>query len=165
MKQRLGLACALVHDRTLSYWMNLPMASIRRAFAEMRNMIIHLSKDLGKTLLVSSHLLSEMEVVANSMLIINKGRKVVEGNVQQLLNPEKSVIEFITDERDATVNFITQSEWAEYYKRKEGKYHPAGNGTEEDTGTEQAAGAERNPGYSDTACSFTGRIFLSQTKD
>lgn len=120
MKQRLGLACALVHDPDLIILDEPTNGLDPQGIAEMRNMIIHLSKDLGKTLLVSSHLLSEMEVVANSMLIINKGRKVVEGNVQQLLNPEKSVIEFITDERDAAVNFITQSEWAEYYKRKEG---------------------------------------------
>lgn len=120
MKQRLGLACALVHDPDLIILDEPTNGLDPQGIAEMRNMIIHLSKDLGKTLLVSSHLLGEMEVVANSMLIINKGRKVVEGNVKQLLNPEKTVVEFITDEREAAVNFITSSEWAAYYQKREG---------------------------------------------
>lgn len=120
MKQRLGLACALVHDPDLIILDEPTNGLDPQGIADMRNMIIHLSKDLGKTLLVSSHLLSEMEVVADSMLIISKGRKVVEGNVRELLNPEKAVVEFITGEREAALNFITSSGWAAYYKQGEG---------------------------------------------
>ena len=46
----------------------------------MRNLIIRLEMEMGKTVLVSSHLLSEIEIIANHIIIINKGRKVVEGN-------------------------------------------------------------------------------------
>lgn len=120
MKQRLGLACALVHDPDLIILDEPTNGLDPQGIADMRNMIIHLSKDLGKTLLVSSHLLSEMEVVANSMLIISKGRKVVEGNVRELLNPEKAVVEFITSEKEAALNFITSAEWAVYYQKSEG---------------------------------------------
>lgn len=78
-------------------------------------MITQLSKDLGKTLMVSSHLLSEIEVVADSMLIIDKGKKVVEGRINLLLNPERSIVELVTS-GGAGLAFIDQSEWKRYVK-------------------------------------------------
>lgn len=111
MKQRLGLACALVHDPGLLILDEPTNGLDPQGIADMRNMIIHLSKDLGKTLLVSSHLLGEMEMVADSMLIINKGRKVVEGKVAELLNPAQSVVELITPDKEAALNFIQNSDW------------------------------------------------------
>jgi len=119
MKQRLGLACALVHDPKLIILDEPSNGLDPQGIADMRRMIIHLSKDLCKTLLVSSHLLSEMEMVADSMLIINKGRKVVEGKVSELLNPEKSVVELVTADEKA-LNFIKQSGWNSFFKSSDG---------------------------------------------
>jgi ABC-type multidrug transport system ATPase subunit len=119
MKQRLGLACALVHDPKLIILDEPTNGLDPQGIADMRTMIIHLSKELGKTLLVSSHLLSEMEMVADSMLIINKGRKVVEGKVTELLNPEKSIIELVSS-GDKALQFIRQSVWASFFKEQDG---------------------------------------------
>jgi ABC-type multidrug transport system ATPase subunit len=120
MKQRLGLACALVHDPKLIILDEPTNGLDPQGIADMRRMIIHLSKDLRKTLLVSSHLLSEMEMVADSMLIINRGRKVVEGKVSELLNPEKSIVELITND-DKALLFIRQSEWKSFFKSSDGQ--------------------------------------------
>ena len=79
MKQRLGIATALVHDPKLIILDEPTNGLDPQGIADIRNLILHLSKDLGKTLLISSHLLSEMELIADSMLIIDKGKKVVEG--------------------------------------------------------------------------------------
>jgi ABC-type multidrug transport system ATPase subunit len=96
MKQRLGLATALVHDPKLII-LDEPINGLDpQGIAEVRNLILHLSKDQGKTLLISSHLLSEMELIADSMLIIDKGKKVVEGKVNELFDPAETVIEFKT---------------------------------------------------------------------
>jgi len=122
MKQRLGLACALIHDPKLIILDEPTNGLDPQGIADMRNMIIHLSKDLGKTLLVSSHLLSEIEMVADSMLIINKGKKVVEGKVSELLNPSQSVVELITGDNAAASQFLQQSEWS-------GALKPVTNGT------------------------------------
>ena len=111
MKQRLGLACALVHNPRLIILDEPTNGLDPQGIADMRNMIIHLSKELGKTLLVSSHLLSEMEMVADSMLIINKGKKVVEGRVKELLNPAQSVIELVTDNNTNTLQYLEKSSW------------------------------------------------------
>lgn len=111
MKQRLGLACALVHNPPLII-LDEPVNGLDpQGIADMRNMILQLSRVEGKTILVSSHLLSEMELIADSMLIINKGKKVIEGKVNELLNPAKQIIELITTNTANTVSYINNSKW------------------------------------------------------
>jgi len=112
MKQRLGIAVALVHDPKLII-LDEPMNGLDpQGIADVRNLIIHLSKDLGKTLLISSHLLNEMEQIADSMLIIDKGRKVAEGSKHELLNPVKMQVELITDNNEGAIGVINKSHWA-----------------------------------------------------
>lgn len=118
MKQRLGLATALIHNPGLIILDEPTNGLDPQGIADIRNLINHLSKDLGKTLLVSSHLLNEMEMIADSMLIINKGKKIVEGKVNQLLNPSQMRVELITDNNAATIEFIRQSKWNNNYKKE-----------------------------------------------
>ena len=84
MKQRLGIATALVHDPKLIILDEPTNGLDPQGIADIRNLILHLSKEMNKTLLISSHLLSEMELIADSMIIIDKGKKVVEGKVNEL---------------------------------------------------------------------------------
>lgn len=113
MKQRLGLACALIHDPRLIILDEPTNGLDPQGIAEMREMIIRLSRDLGKTILISSHLLSEMEMMATSLLIINEGRKLVEGKMRDLLNPARTRVELITKPGDDAAAFIKGSAWAE----------------------------------------------------
>ena len=67
---------------------------------------------MGKTIVISSHLLTEIELVANRMLIIHKGKKIVEGNVAELLDPSKSLVQIeTTDDADAADKLL-QTRWA-----------------------------------------------------
>ena len=111
MKQRLGIAVALVHDPRLIILDEPTNGLDPQGIADMRSLIRHLSKDLQKTVLVSSHLLGEIELIADSMLIINKGRKVVEGNTEELLNPEKIQVEIISDNKDRTLGILKETKW------------------------------------------------------
>src|SRR5258707_11527634 len=77
MKQRVGIAVALVHNPDLVILDEPTNGLGPQGIADIRNLILHLSAHEKKTLLVSSHLLSEMELVANRMLIIDKGKKIV----------------------------------------------------------------------------------------
>jgi len=111
MKQRLGIAVALVHDPELII-LDEPMNGLDpQGIADIRQLINHLSKDLGKTVFISSHLLTEMEQVADSLLIIHKGKKIAEGNMQELLNPEQSKIEVETGAAADLEQRLKQTTW------------------------------------------------------
>lgn len=75
MKQRLGIAVALVHNPRLIILDEPTNGLDPQGIADMRNLILQLSREMGKTIVVSSHLLSEIEIIANRILIINKGKK------------------------------------------------------------------------------------------
>jgi ABC-type multidrug transport system ATPase subunit len=96
MKQRLGIATALVHDPKLIILDEPTNGLDPQGIADIRNLILHLSRDLRKTVFISSHLLSEMELIADSMLIIDKGKKVVEGNVNELFDPAETIVQLKT---------------------------------------------------------------------
>lgn len=89
MKQRLGLAQSLLHDPDLIILDEPTTGLDPQGMKEIRELIIHLSRDQQKTLFLSSHILYEVELVANRMIIINKGKTVVEGKVDELLNSNK----------------------------------------------------------------------------
>jgi ABC-type multidrug transport system ATPase subunit len=111
MKQRLGIAVALVHDPQLII-LDEPMNGLDpQGIADIRKLILHLSHDLGKTVFVSSHLLNEMEQIADSMLIIDKGEKIAEGNKEELLNPAKTQVELITDNKEEAVRILKETKW------------------------------------------------------
>lgn len=96
MKQRLGIATALVHDPKLVILDEPTNGLDPQGIADVRNLIIQLTKELNKTLLISSHLLSEIELIADSMIIIDKGKKIVEGKVNDLFDPAETIIELKT---------------------------------------------------------------------
>lgn len=112
MNQRLGIAVALVHDPKLIILDEPTNGLDPQGIADMRKLIISLSKKQGKTVIVSSHLLSEIEQVANRMIIIHKGKKIIEGEVATLLNPEDTIVELSTVNNPATLSMLQQSDWA-----------------------------------------------------
>lgn len=98
MKQRLGIAQALLHNPDLIILDEPTTGLDPQGMKEIRELVISLSKEKGKTIFISSHLLYEIEMIANRMIIINKGQKVIEGNVKDLLNSENSIYIFkVTD--------------------------------------------------------------------
>ena len=119
MKQRLGIACALIHKPELIILDEPTNGLDPQGIAEVRNLILHLSREEKKTIFVSSHLLSEIELVADSMLIIDKGRKIAEGRVSDLLNPADTLVQVITDDDQTASDLLSQSAWGKYMQ--EGK--------------------------------------------
>ncbi len=122
MKQRLGIAVALVHDPAFIILDEPTNGLDPQGIADIRNLILYLSKERKKTVLVSSHLLSEIEQVADSMLIINKGKKIVEGKVNELLNPNHVRLEITVDDSLGAKQLIENSSWSKGLKHApEGK--------------------------------------------
>jgi len=118
MKQRLGIAIALINDPTLII-LDEPMNGLDpQGIADIRNLILHLSKEMKKTVLVSSHLLSEMELIADSMLIIDKGRKVVEGTMSELFAPSETMVELQTNHASEVYEKILKTDLKKYFPSK-----------------------------------------------
>jgi ABC-type multidrug transport system ATPase subunit len=115
MKQRLGIACALIHQPKLIILDEPTNGLDPQGIADIRNLILRLSREEKKTILVSSHLLSEMELIADSMLIIDKGKKLKEGKVATLL--ADLLVEIQTTDNEASLRKIQDSSWNKHIKK------------------------------------------------
>ncbi len=114
MKQRLGIAIALVHDPKLIVLDEPTNGLDPQGIADIRNLILHLSRDLKKTVLVSSHLLSEIEQIATRVLIIDKGKKLVEGTATELFDPSETIVEIDSTDNHFALHQLQQSQWQQY---------------------------------------------------
>ena len=83
MKQRLCLAHALIHDPRLLILDEPASGMDPRARAEMKDILRSL-KDMGKTVLISSHILPELSEMCDSLTIIDHGNLVFSGTVDAL---------------------------------------------------------------------------------
>ena len=113
MKQRLGIAQALLHNPELIILDEPTTGLDPMGMKEIRDLIIHLSKDQKKTIFLSSHLLNEVEMVANRMIIINKGKTKVEGEVKELLNKNKIFVTIEVEDGDSAIEILKNSRWIE----------------------------------------------------
>ena len=83
MKQRLGLARLLLHDPELLL-LDEPASGLDpRARIEMRELLKELRK-MGKTILISSHILSELGELCTRIGIIEQGKMIAEGSLQDI---------------------------------------------------------------------------------
>lgn len=123
MKQRLGIGIALLHDPALIILDEPTNGLDPQGIADIRQLIKTLSKDHGKTILVSSHLLSEIEQIATHILIIHQGKKMAEGPTESLLDPNKTIVQIKTlDDQDAKQKLMDSNYRTNILDRSEGLY-------------------------------------------
>jgi ABC-type multidrug transport system ATPase subunit len=92
MKQRLGIAQTLLHNPDLIILDEPTTGLDPQGIIDIRNLILRLKNEQNKTVLLSSHNLAEIELICNRMVIINKGRSMVEGKVSELMNGENLIL-------------------------------------------------------------------------
>ena len=114
MKQRLGIAIALVHNPSLIILDEPTNGLDPQGIADIRELIKYLAKEEGKTVFVSSHLLSEIEQVADQILIIHQGKKMVEGVTKELLDPQKRIVQIKTLDDANTLQVIVAGSFSNY---------------------------------------------------
>ena len=104
MKQRLGIAMALLGDPKLLI-LDEPSNGLDPAgIMEIRNLITSLPKERGMTVLISSHLLNEIEQMADYVGIIHKGQMLYQGKLSELESTGKNLEQIfleLTGERES----------------------------------------------------------------
>lgn len=92
MKQRLGIANAILHDPELLILDEPTNGLDPIGIAEMRNFIKELSVERGKTILISSHILSEIALLADDIGIIDHGLLLEENSMKELKKKNRKYI-------------------------------------------------------------------------
>ena len=129
-KQRVGLAQAMIHEPEVLI-LDEPTSGLDpNQIIEIRKLIRHLGKE--KTLVLSTHILQEVEATCDRVLIINKGEIVADGSPDSLQNKFKGKVEInLILKKDSTekdlilraVSSIKNIEKARLIKEDDGAIH------------------------------------------
>lgn len=108
MKQRLGIAAALLHNPTLLILDEPTNGLDPGGIIEMRELLRNLNKNEGITIIISSHLLPEIEKLVTNIGIINKGKMLFEGSLNELMRrqQEASYLAFETNNNTTALQII-----------------------------------------------------------
>ena len=103
MKQRLGLAQALINDPRVLF-LDEPTANLDpEGVREYRDLVEHLAGE-GKTIFVSSHILSEVREVCRTVGLLAKGKLVAQGTLDEvartLASPESGAVRIVVETRE-----------------------------------------------------------------
>ncbi|RHW31469.1 ABC transporter ATP-binding protein [Lysinibacillus yapensis] len=111
MKQRLCLARSLIHDPKVLI-LDEPASGLDpRARVEMRDILKHL-KSMGKTILISSHILPELAEMCDEIGVIDNGKLIAHGNVatiQEQLQGDKRIIVKVMNEMEKARAFFEEN--------------------------------------------------------
>lgn len=118
MKQRLGLAAALL-GRPKLLLLDEPTNGLDPAgIQEMRELISDLPKHYGMTVMVSSHLLSEIDQMASDVGIIDRGKLIYQGSLQKLHDRAKGSVRIRVLNQPTAVRIL--EEQGEAYRLEDG---------------------------------------------
>jgi ABC-2 type transport system ATP-binding protein len=121
MKQRLGIAQTLL-TRPEMIILDEPTTGLDpQGMKEVRELIKTLSKEHEMTVFLSSHLLSEVELVATRMAVINHGEIIAQGTVDELLKREPTDYSIQASPHHLAIELIGNVPWAEVLSTENGK--------------------------------------------
>jgi len=110
MRQRLSIAAALLHQPSLIILDEPTNGLDPSGIIEIRNLLTELNRRHGCTILVSSHLLSEIDRVATHVGILGKGKLLFQGTIEELRRRRQEVlsVRVSTSDNTAAVQTITE---------------------------------------------------------
>ncbi|AKN33409.1 bacitracin ABC transporter ATP-binding protein [Clostridium carboxidivorans P7] len=110
MRQRLGIAMAILRKPKLLILDEPTNGLDPSGIHEIRELIKEIPKLYGSTVLISSHLLSEIDQIATHVGIITKGSLVYQGTIEELRSKGHEKIKIRTDNMNGTINILNQKE-------------------------------------------------------
>jgi ABC-2 type transport system ATP-binding protein len=121
MKQRLGIAQALLTKPELII-LDEPTAGLDpQGMKEVRDLIKELSVESGRTIFLSTHLLSEVEQVATRMAVINRGELIAQGSVSELLDREPTDYTLQVSPYDLALEVVRKLPWVKVLSSERGQ--------------------------------------------
>ncbi|KKK39054.1 bacitracin ABC transporter ATP-binding protein [Mesobacillus campisalis] len=108
MKQRLGIAQALLGSPDLLILDEPTNGLDPSGIIEIRELIKSLPKNYGITVLLSSHILSEIELMATHVGIIHSGKLLFQGSMADLQDRQNAVIEMVAEPRKDVETYLTE---------------------------------------------------------
>lgn len=108
MKQRLAIALTLLHDPDLLI-LDEPINGLDPAgIIHVRELLLKLNREKNMTILISSHILSELEHLATRFVFVNKGRKVADISSQELAHQASTYYQVQTTDNAKALDFLGQ---------------------------------------------------------
>lgn len=108
MKQRLAIALALIHRPKLLIFDEPTNGLDPEGIIQVRELLLQLAKDERLTILVSSHILSELEHLATRFVVIEKGHKIEEFTKEELQEKIQSYYDIKVDDAEKAVTLIKE---------------------------------------------------------
>ncbi len=112
MKQRLGIAQALLVQPEFLVLDEPTNGLDPQGMKEVRDLILHLTREKGMTIFLSSHLLHEVELIATRMAVIHLGELVTQGSVSELLSSDSVPVQIFVDRKEEAMEFLKNLEGA-----------------------------------------------------
>lgn len=109
MKQRLGIGLALLSDPPLLILDEPTNGLDPNGIIEVRHLLQKLVKEQGKTVFISSHLLSEVEKMITHVGIINRGKLLFQGTLEELHSVNMSQIVIVTADLVESANLLLKN--------------------------------------------------------
>ncbi len=107
MRQRLGIAQALLHRPDILILDEPTNGLDPQGMREVRNLIRRISREDGTTIMLSSHLLGEMEMICNRIGVMYRGNIIMEGYVDELLGKSADMVSIQTNNEEKAVQLLS----------------------------------------------------------
>lgn len=122
MKERLGIARAVLCEPELLI-LDEPTNGLDPAgIKQIRELLKNLCTEQGITIMISSHILSEIESIADTIGIIHQGQMMKEISIQAIEANNQNYLELAVDNEQKTANLLTKMEFSNFKVVENGKF-------------------------------------------
>ncbi len=113
MKQRLGIAIALLHQPKLLILDEPTNGLDPNGMVEMRELIKQINQERGITIMISSHILAEIEKLVTDVGIIHKGKRIFQGSLPSLLQQKQAThwLKLTTNQDQTVATHLTNANY------------------------------------------------------